>query len=41
MDTLDSTSCETDGINLGMELLLQYFTDGNKRLKSDENAYIL
>jgi len=38
---VDSTSCEMDGIALGLELLLQYFTDGNKTLKSDEDAYIL
>jgi len=38
---MDSTACEIDGIALGMELLLQYLTDANKRLKSDINIYIL
>ena len=38
---MDSTSCEIDGIVLGLELLLQYFTDKNKMLQSDKSAYIL
>jgi len=38
---VDCTSCEMDGIVLGLELLLQYFTDKNKMSQSDKSAYIL